>query len=343
MTGLTIASWPGYGASHNAFVRIFLDGLAANGATIVSCDTIEEIAGAEADVLLLHWAERVFGESRSRWQAMAKMARLLAATGARRRAAKVVWLMHNTAPHDAKRFARAIWPPFVAALARRVDGVLTLSPGTVDVVRAAIPALAKKPVAYAWHPAYGDAVLGADARAAARAALGIADSDRVLGYCGQIRPYKGVEDLANAFAATADPDLRLYLAGRPGRADLAARLQATAGRDPRIALALGDLPGPAFNTALGVCDVVVAPLRTYLHSGSIIHALSAQKPVLTPATPFAQALRDHLGADWVRLYQGALTPEVLEGAGAAATGAPDLSAFDPVTVGGTVMDFFRSV
>ena len=50
---------------------------------------------------------------------------------------------------------------------------------------------------------------------------------------------------------------------------------------------------------------MVAPFRRYLHSGSIVHALSAGRPVLTPATPFATSLAAELGRpDWLQTYAG---------------------------------------
>ena len=53
---------------------------------------------------------------------------------------------------------------------------------------------------------------------------------------------------------------------------------------------------------------MVAPFRRYLHSGSIVHALSAGRPVLTPATPFATSLAAELGRpDWLQTYAGPLT------------------------------------
>lgn len=343
MSELTIASWPGYGRSHNAFISIFLDGLAANGVTVKSCNRVEDILEVEADVLLLHWAEKVFWESSSRWQVLSKMARLIASVGRRRRAAKVVWLVHNTAPHDARTFPRMTWKPFISALGQRVDGFLTLSPGTIDTVRSTIPVMADKPTTHVWHPAYSNAMLTTEARIAARGTLGWGNNDRVLGYCGQIRPYKGVENLVRVFTATGDPDLRLYIAGRPSDSGLAKRLEEVAASDPRVTLKLMDLSSEKFRTALGVCDVTVAPLKTYLHSGSIIHSLSAARPVLTPATPFANALYDVLDPGWMRLYDGHLTPKALEYYSKVQAGLPDLSQFAPKAVGQAAVAFFRSL
>lgn len=345
MKRLQVASWPGYGATHNPFIHVFLKGLEDAGCDVVSLETVEACAGQTSDILLLHWAERIFGESRSRWQALTKIRSLLKSLAARPAQTRVVWLVHNIAPHDARPLQRLIWPHYARALARQVDGFITLSPGTVDQVRAALPALAAKPTVGLWHPAYPDADLPPDARVAARAALGWTEAQHVLGYCGQIRPYKGVEELLVTFRKTTRPDLRLLLAGRPGTVGFADWLRRVAADDSRIVLRLEDLSPAAFRAALVSCNTVVAPLRDYLHSGSIIHALSAARPVLTPATPFADSLRDLLGPDWVRTHDGPLTPSLLEAQVGLPTGlaGPDLSAMAAAKVGRAAAGFFRDL
>jgi beta-1,4-mannosyltransferase len=255
----------------------------------------------------------------------------------------VVWLVHNLEPHDMRPLQRLIWPFYTRRLVGQVDAVLTLSPGTLAPVLAAYPGLAGKPAAFVWHPAYPDAALGPDARAALRRARGWSEAERVLGCCGQIRDYKGVDQLAEAFLGTDDPSLRLLIAGRPHRADaLVTRLRTAAARDPRVTLEFGDLSDTAFRDALACCDVVVAPFRRYLHSGSLVHALSADRPVLTPATPFSESLRDELGPDWVRTYAGPLTPGILGEAAAVhpATPAP-MDAFAPEAIGAKLADWLR--
>lgn len=339
-----MASWPGYGATHNPFAGIFLRGLEAAGCTVTSIDAIETLQGQGPDIVLLHWAERIFAEARSRRQVLAKITLLLRLLDRLPARTRIVWLVHNLRPHDARLLRRLVWPFYVRALSRRVDGFLTLSPGTVDPVRKALPGLAGKPGLGLWHPFYPDAALDRAGRLAARQARGWTAGELVLGYCGQIHPYKGVEDLAAAFLRTTRTDLRLVLAGTPSAPVLAERLRQMTAGDARIRLELADLPTGAFRAVLGACDVVAAPLRDYLHSGSILHALSAGRPVLTPDTAFAAALQGQLGPDWLRLYRGPLTPALLENAAAPAPATgPDLAAFAADAIGRQVTGFFRTL
>ncbi|MEM6593451.1 MAG: hypothetical protein AAF672_01590 [Pseudomonadota bacterium] len=316
---MRVASWPGKGDAHNPFLNIFLGGLEQAGCFVDSVEGIadlERAVQARPDIVMIHWAERVFAESLTRWQALGKMRQMLRTLARRSDSTRVVWLVHNLAPHDARRFQRLVWPHYVTALSKRVDGFMTLAPGTLGPVARALPHLAGKPSIALWHPAYPDAALDQATRHAARADLGIGEGDTLLGYCGQIRPYKGVSELLAQFIKTQDPSLKLLVAGRPqenrpGAAAFLTDLRAKAASDPRITLRLGDLSADAFRTAQGVCDRIVAPFRHYLHSGSLVHALSAKRPVLTPRTPFAESYREQLGASWISLYEGDLKPEYL--------------------------------
>jgi len=312
MTGPTLGSWPGRESDHNRFLPILLDALAAEGMRIRSFPQSRDIRLAGLDALLIHWPDRVFWEAGAAAGAAARMGGLIARLAARPRAMKLVWMVHDIAPHDGGRFKRGTWPAYAAALARLADGALTLSEGTRAAVADAYPALARKPMEHIWHPAYPGETVAPEARTAARAACGWTGAERVFGYCGQLRPYKGVEDLIAAFAGLTDPAARLLIAGRPRDAAIAESLRHRAAGDTRIHLRLEDLSPVDFRACLGACDLVVAPFRQYLHSGSIVHALSAGRPVLTPATPFATSLARELASPaWLQTYDGPLVPETL--------------------------------
>jgi beta-1,4-mannosyltransferase len=315
MTGLTLGSWPGMEAGHNRFLQILLGALEAEGARIVSFPKSPDIAFDGLDALLVHWPDKVFWEASNSLEAAELMLRLIAKLSTRPRGVKLIWMVHDLAPHDGRWFKRLTWPPYAALLARLADGALTLSEGTRAPVQAAYPALAKKPLAHIWHPYYPGEAITPEARAAARGALGWTDAERVYGYCGQLRPYKGIEDLIVAFAALPDPRARLLIAGRPRDESMAASLRRLAGDDPRIHLRPQDLSQEEFRTCLGACDIVVAPFHRYLHSGSLVHTLSAQRPVLTPRTPFAESLAGLLARPgWIQTYDGPLTPALLAAA-----------------------------
>jgi beta-1,4-mannosyltransferase len=343
---LRVGSWPGYGYTSNRFVPNFLDALAGANCRIVSVDDIDrlrqpEIAGS-LDVLILHWPEMAFWKAATTGRAIAQALRVLALLAALPTRTRVVWIVHNLEPHDAGRKIRALWRVYTRLLSLRVSGVLTLSPGTLPLVQQAFPGLRGKPAAHVWHPAYGDVLLPRAEIRQQRLARGFEDHHRVIGYCGMIRPYKGLEQLVTAFRSNPRADIRLLVAGVAGHA-MQQDLRQRAGEDARIRFEFGKLSDDAFATALACCDVVAAPFRKYLHSGSIIHALAAGRAVLTPRTAYAQSLQDHLGPSWIRLYDGDPGPDLFSDDRliTAASGLPDLADFQADRVGPAVAAFLR--
>lgn len=312
--GLRIGSWPGREFPDNRFLPILLGSLERAGARIVDAPTLDPDTLGKMDALLIHWPEKAFWGARSGARMAIQAARVLTSLARRPAGLKLIWIVHNLRPHERDWRRRLIWPPYAAALGRLVDGFMTLSPATLPIARANVPGMARKPSDWFWHPAYDDPAPDPTACAAARAAFGVAPTDRLIGFCGQIRPYKGVEELAEAFAALEGPDLRLLISGRCADPTLAARLHAVAQGDPRIRLAFGDLPAARFGAFVGACNLIAAPQRGYLHSGSLVHALSLGRPVFTPETPFSEALRAALPSGWLRLWRGALTPALIEAA-----------------------------
>jgi beta-1,4-mannosyltransferase len=310
---MIVGSWPGRDGGQNRFQQILLDALEAEGVGVEGFAASRDIRLEGLDVLIVHWPERIFQEARNAAEALRLMTGFLRKLQARPPSLKVVWVVHNLHPHFSRGFKRLSWPWYADRLARVVDGGLTLSKGTVDTVRAAFPGMTGKPLGYFWHPFYPGEGISPDLRVVERAALGWSEAGTVYGFCGQIRPGKGVEDLVAAFRSLPDPAARLLVAGLPvyehGLAEALTRLAAD---DPRICLRLQDLTEEEFRANLSVCDIVVAPFRRYLHSGSLVHALSCHRPVLTPATPFSTSLADHLASPgWVQTYEGPLTPAVL--------------------------------
>ena len=339
---LRVGSWPGHEARANAFVANFLDCLASDGCEIVNLSDPATFSGADVDVLILHWLERLFWTSRSDLDLFRRVAGFVKALRTVPERTRIVWLVHNLAPHEQRRLHGWIWRFLVPVVARRTDAVLTLSPGTVPQVREAIPGLVQCPALGCHHPAYRLSPVAAGGEMRRR--LGISGDSRVVGYVGNLRPYKGLHSLVHAFSQLPDRNLRLLLAGRASAHDRDV-LAALAAGDPRITIEARRLDADEFDACLLACDLVVAPFRDYLHSGSMVHALCAGRPLLTPDTPFSRSLAEEVGAQWVMTHDGALTAAELGRALGRLpdAGAPNLAAFQPDRVGREVGAFLREV
>src|SRR4029077_5409379 len=150
-------------------------------------------------------------------------------------------------------------------------------------------------------------------REQARASLGIAPSARVLAFFGSVDPYKGVTQLVEKFSMLRDNRAVLLAAGRCSLPPQERkRLEEIAACDRRILLHLEYIPHAAVTSYIRAADLVVLPFREILNSGSAILALSLDRPVLVPAKGAMRDLEKFAGPDWVRLYTGELTTEVLQ-------------------------------
>lgn len=168
-----------------------------------------------------------------------------------------------------------------------------------------------------------------------------------LAYVGILRPYKGVEGLLDTFARTVGEDLTLTVMGHPTDPDLAHELSLSAERDQRVTLTLKYANEEAFAAAISASSIVVLPYLRMHNSGSLLAALSLDRPVLVPAGAVTDALAAEVGEDWVLRFSGTLTPadlrDAIEAANERTPGSrPDLSRREWSTAGAAHRDVFAA-
>ncbi|MQA32809.1 glycosyltransferase [Modestobacter roseus] len=151
-----------------------------------------------------------------------------------------------------------------------------------------------------------------------------------LAFVGQVRRYKGVDRLVEAFRSVEDATLRLRIAGRPTSGELADELRAGAAADPRISLSLDFLPDAELVAEISAAELVVLPYREMHNSGGALAALSLGRPVLVPDNLVNRRLAEEVGAEWVLTFDGPLTGQALAAAvsrlrAMPPAGRPDLS------------------
>lgn len=214
---------------------------------------------------------------------------------------KVVWLAHNALPHDAQG-SGAI---FRHAFLRSLDGVIYLSERSRELVRAAHclqRGIVEQVTVHGAYPRSGQAFVPPAPDEIVR-----------LASVGLVRPYKNLSELTEAAQGVAPGRIAVTIAGKRHDAAYAARLEAAATPGSAVRFQLSDnLLSPAeVDAAIDRAHGVVLPYRKILNSGSAIHALSRGRPVLVPAVGSMPELAGLVGHDWVRLYDGDITPQVL--------------------------------
>ncbi|ABS05142.1 glycosyl transferase group 1 [Kineococcus radiotolerans SRS30216 = ATCC BAA-149] len=307
----------------NPYLSMLTAALREQGVDVQALHGRSGAAGGRG-IVHVHWPELNLHSGKLRWALWGTGKLIVQVVAARRRGLPVVWTVHNLQAHDGSRpvLQRILW----AAWPRLVTGWLSLSRNGVDRAQDAFRPLRRRPSRVVPHGDYAPVVHAPD-RAVARGRLGLPLESRVLALVGRIRPYKGAEALVEAVAASPSEDLRLVVGGACDDAPLRAALERTAAADPRVRLLLETLHQEQVDDVLAAADLVVLPFRSVFNSGSVLLCLTAGRPVLAPRTPVFDELAAEVGAGWLHLYDGDLTPEVLERVLAETTtltGEPDL-------------------
>ena len=155
---------------------------------------------------------------------------------------------------------------------------------------------------------------------------------------GNIRPYKGVEQLLDALADLDDPEVSLRLYGACADPELEHRLREVVRDDPRIEWDGRFVSDAELQAGLAAAQLVVLPFTDVSNSSSVLHALSAGRPVLAPRRAATLEVANEVGPGWVHLYDGGLDAEVLRRtlrsvAAGLPSDAPDLSQRSWDTIG----------
>jgi beta-1,4-mannosyltransferase len=263
----------------------------------------------DVKVLHLHWPEfyyRSGGQPTAR-SVTAFVAALLLARLLRYR---VVWTVHNALPHERHVVDRPLrW--LLVHSARLVV--------QAEAARVALPQT-RQLAAVVPHGhyigCYPDDLSAADARRT----LGLAASDRVFVCFGQLRAYKDVGALLDAFARLPGPSLHLVIAGRPATEADAEIIRTAVRRDGRVQTHLAFVSDPDVQRFLKAADFVVLPYRDVLTSGAALLALSFARPLVVSRRGCLVEL-EHEGC---AIGYDPDAPDGLRAALAAAAAIPDL-------------------
>lgn len=243
------------------------------------------------DVLHIHWPEALLtGRSPGRAALKLLLTSLLLIRLIIQRV-PVVRTVHNIVPHE--KIYGFVGARLAGALDERTDSWIHMTSYSRDN-------LGGKQATVIPHGSYVDWF--AEYPGSEYSAAGL---PRLLHF-GQIRPYKGVEELLEAFREMSGAAL-LDIAGKPLDARYAEELKAKAVGVDGVDLNLEFIPDDQLWSLLARCTMVVLPFRAVWNSGSILLALSARCPVLTTDSPMARELQAEFGEQWVRRFQGPLS------------------------------------
>jgi glycosyltransferase involved in cell wall biosynthesis len=299
------------------------------------------------DVFHVHWPDRVIiGGSFPRRLArsllfLARLA-LVRASGA-----KIVWTVHNLKPHEpaSSLLSAFFWPIFL----RMLDGVIYLSEASRAQAHDYYVSLRRKRSEVIPHGHYRPMIAsagGVPERRMARQALGLPEDKFIFLYFGQIRDYKNVPRLVSEFASLSRDNLTLMIVGdAAGNDALVASCRSAAG-DADVRFEFSHVPDDLLLNYIAASNTVVLPYRQVLNSGSVLMALSANRPVIAPRSGSIAEIADQVGDSWMHCYAGEFTASaLLEAADASLpdTAEPEMRPYDWHSIARETAEFYRSL
>ena len=132
-----------------------------------------------------------------------------------------------------------------------------------------------------------------------RSDLGLPETSFVFLCFGELRAYKEVELLLDAFSSLPLPDARLVVAGNAKIPSVGSAVRAASANDPRVLGMLGFVPEERVAELFHACDAAVLPRGDGGTSGSLILALSMELPVVAADVPTVRALTRDGEAGWL--------------------------------------------
>src|SRR4051794_26381334 len=197
------------------------------------------------------------------------------------RGIRVVWTVHNIAPHESRyprieRFA-------LRSVARLASALHVHSEWAGEKVRRSFGAGAGDRVLIGHHGNYvGSYALDTRPREEIRRELGLPPDGFVYLVFGVLRDYKRIPETIEAFRAVEGADARLVVAGGVSSPALRERLERLAAADDRVVLRLEFVPEEEVGSLFAAADVAVLNYAEVFSSGALLLALSFGVPVIAP-------------------------------------------------------------
>ncbi len=207
---------------------------------------------------------------------------------------KIIWTVHNINNHERKFYLLdRICTQFVAYMA---DAIIVHSQAAQDKLIEKININNKQKISVVPHGNYLEYYQNNVNREAARTRLGITSSNFVLLFIGAIRPYKGVIELIEKFKKISNDNLRLIIAGNPISQEFSQLIESKIQGNRTIKFIPGYIPDSQVQVYLNACDEVVFPYQDILTSGSVLLAMSFEKPCIVPRLGCIKEVLDERGA-----------------------------------------------
>jgi glycosyltransferase involved in cell wall biosynthesis len=298
---MKIAAFPAFKSKKNPYQLLLYKHLKDIDNTVVDEFGAKNIIVNRYDIIHIHWPE----SNKLKRNVFVAFSYVIVFTLliliAKLKGAKIIWTIHNIQPHEQK--SKFLENLLYWMFTRLVDGFIVMNAQTTDKSIDKYPALKGKPHQVILHGHYKGSYPNIITVAEARSNLGLNAGDKVYLILGQIRPYKGVEGLIDAFKKVKDRSFKLIIAGSVDvEGPYFRKLNEMIAGDERVILIPEFIADDVLQNYINACDIVVLPYKYLLNSGALFLALSFNRPVLVPAQETVKDLVVEYGEQWIIGY-----------------------------------------
>lgn len=260
--------------------------LADHSFELIPCSFLDRRFGYDS-ILHIHWLPACGFDSFRRKRLSNLFAHL---RHAGKKNIPVVWTVHNLYPHEST--FRILDRMITNYVARKVRFINVHSKSAQNRVLAEFPKIDRRKTRITYHPNY----IGCypkHSRGPSRKDLGIPDSHLCLLFFGNIRRYKGVENLVESFRTLGIPEVTLLIAGKPRAKDDERYLHDKVKAMPNTIVRTEFVPDNQLGKYFAAADVCTLPYKDILTSGAALLYMSHAKACIAPKIePFHEILSD---------------------------------------------------
>jgi len=192
---------------------------------------------------------------------------------------RIVWTVHNLENHEKKQRIR---DRLISLLVGHMASNVVVHGKSARILVSKRFGIPQRKIAVIPHGNYIGLYPNEIKRSEARRALGLKDSQRVLLFFGQIRAYKGVEELIEVFKSLDTDDTILIIAGRPINHNIEQRIRLMVNSDSHFQFHPGFVKEDQVQVFMNASDAVVFPYKDILTSGAVLLAMSFSKACIAP-------------------------------------------------------------
>jgi beta-1,4-mannosyltransferase len=302
MRVIRVLSLPGREFGGNPYIKLFCESLERTGVVIVNIHSFQG-KYLNFDVLHIHWPEFYITERPIYLAMLLAPTVIFYAVVTKLLRKKIVWTVHDVRPMRPRH--AGLLRPYLLCLRILVDAYVFMNPSSEAEFVRTFPRARRKT---AWHVPHGPYPVSAVSRqrqSEVREWLSSGANCLLVGFFGDIRPYKNVEVLP--YLPDQDSNgrqIKIVVAGAADPTYDTVEIEAPLSRIPpnRIARIRERLSDSDLADIIRAVDVVLLPYLWGSNSGFSMLVLSCGQRLLCSALPMFRDLMDTLGPPWIYIF-----------------------------------------